>query len=378
MEPTVSDEPSSPLADTTSNVPADLLHGYLDAIAAAAATGRRPQRADLDACRRQGERAADLNITLRALTAAYLHATEAILPTLPGLADAPTPSAARAAAVTVWSAARRLLDAAAEGHERSQLHAARRDHTARRELIDDLLYGHGHPGRLAERAHRFGVQLAGRHQVTVTRADTPFTDPVVEHVEAGLAARFGSRNILTTTHDGLLICITPGALRGTTGEVAHHLLTALGTDNRWQIGVGRPHPGPGGVQQSYEEARDTLQLADRLSLTAPVLRAADLLVFPVLLRDRAAITDLVHTVLAPLTEARGGATPILDTLTTFFACHGNTTATARQLHISARTVAYRLDRVRHLTGYDPDDPTQRFTLQAAVLGARLLNWPTEP
>ncbi|MEV4713977.1 helix-turn-helix domain-containing protein [Micromonospora sp. NPDC049374] len=375
----MSDESSGPTCDLgTPGVPTELLQGYLDALATAAATGRRPQRADLDRCRRHGERAADLNITLRALIAGYLHAAETLLPTLPGLADAPTPSAARAATTAVWTAARRLLDAAAEGHERSHLHAARRDHTARREFIDDLLYGHGHPGRLAERAHRFAVQLAGRHQVIVARAATGFTDPVLDLVEAGLAARFGSRNTLITSHDDLLVCITPAALRGTTGEVAHHLLTALGTDNRWQIGVGRPHPGPSGIQQSYEEARDTLQLADRLGLTTPVLRAADLLVFPVLLRDRAAITDLVHTVLAPLTEARGGAVPILDTLTAFFACHGNTTATARQLHLSARTVAYRLDRVRHLTGYDPDDPTQRFTLQAAVLGARLLNWPAEP
>jgi hypothetical protein len=28
-----------------------------------------------------------------------------------------------------------------------------------------------------------------------------------------------------------------------------------------------------------------------------------------------------------------------------------------------------------LTGYDPGDPTQRLTLQTAVLGAKLLGWP---
>jgi hypothetical protein len=45
-----------------------------------------------------------------------------------------------------------------------------------------------------------------------------------------------------------------------------------------------------------------------------VLNAADLLVFPVLLRDRDAIVDLVTTVLGPLTTARGGAQPYLDTV----------------------------------------------------------------
>jgi DNA-binding PucR family transcriptional regulator len=42
-----------------------------------------------------------------------------------------------------------------------------------------------------------------------------------------------------------------------------------------------------------------------------------------------------------------------------------------------RTVTYRLDRVKALTGYNPTDPAHRFTLQAAVLGAKVLNWPQE-
>ena len=52
-----------------------------------------------------------------------------------------------------------------------------------------------------------------------------------------------------------------------------------------------------------------------------------------------------------------------------------TTATARRLHLSVRAVTYRLERVATLTGYDPTDPAQRFTVHAAVLGARLLGWP---
>jgi DNA-binding PucR family transcriptional regulator len=51
------------------------------------------------------------------------------------------------------------------------------------------------------------------------------------------------------------------------------------------------------------------------------------------------------------------------------------TDTARRLHLSVRAVTYRLDRVRTLTGYDPTDPAQRFTMHAAVLGAKLLGWP---
>ncbi len=173
-----------------------------------------------------------------------------------------------------------------------------------------------------------------------------------------------------------LVCISAGGLRGISAELAHLLLTEVGTGG-WQIAVGRPHPGLPGLARSLHEARNALDHAGRLGFTTPVLNAGDLLVFPVLLRDRDAIIDLVDTVLGPLTTARGGAHPYLDTLTVLFDNQGNYTATARQMHLSVRAVTYRLDRIRDLTGYHPSEPTQRFTLQAAVLGARLLNWPPE-
>jgi DNA-binding PucR family transcriptional regulator len=54
------------------------------------------------------------------------------------------------------------------------------------------------------------------------------------------------------------------------------------------------------------------------------------------------------------------------------------TESAKRLHVSVRTVTYRLARINTLPGYDAADPRHRFTLQAAVLGARALNWPAEP
>jgi DNA-binding PucR family transcriptional regulator len=41
-----------------------------------------------------------------------------------------------------------------------------------------------------------------------------------------------------------------------------------------------------------------------------------------------------------------------------------------------RTVSYLLARVRELTGYDPADPAQALSLQVAVVGARLIGWPS--
>ena len=82
--------------------------------------------------------------------------------------------------------------------------------------------------------------------------------------------------------------------------------------------------------------------------------------------------------MTPLQGARGGAGPLLATLEAYYATGANATATARRLHLSVRAVTYRLARVAALLGRDPTDPAARFALQAAVLGARLLDWPDTP
>jgi DNA-binding PucR family transcriptional regulator len=110
----------------------------------------------------------------------------------------------------------------------------------------------------------------------------------------------------------------------------------------------------------------------------PVVDAADLLVYQVLLRDRAAITDLVAAVLTPLATARGGAGPLLATLQAYYACGGVAAQAARRLHLSVRAVTYRLARVQALTGHDPAHPEQGLALRVAVIGARLLGWPAVP
>jgi len=132
-----------------------------------------------------------------------------------------------------------------------------------------------------------------------------------------------------------------------------------------------------GIARSYEEAREAPSMARRLPADTPLANATTPPVSRVLLRDQPAIVDLVQAVLSPLLQARGGAVPLLTTLGTYFDTGGVATETAKRLHLGARTVTYRLDRIKSLTGYDPGDPAHRFTLQAAVLGAKALDWPAQ-
>jgi DNA-binding PucR family transcriptional regulator len=132
------------------------------------------------------------------------------------------------------------------------------------------------------------------------------------------------------------------------------------------------------VRASHDEARYALEIADRLGLRQPVVDAADLAVYRVLLRDRPAVHDLIRGTLTPLTQARGGAVPLLETLDAYYATGCVATETAARLYLSVRTVTYRLARVAELIGRDPADPAHRFTVQAAVTAAKLLDWPATP
>ncbi|MEU8945953.1 helix-turn-helix domain-containing protein [Streptomyces sp. NPDC048489] len=344
--------------------PVHYLRGYAEILAEVSATGRRLTREEIESRRALGEQAADAGHGLRTLVSEHLTAARSAWPHALGSTD------------TALAAIQQVIDAFAEGYERAQRHAVRQEEAARREFIDDLLYGRSDLGRLSERAERFGLRLSHAHAVAVAQSPVAYDegDPVPRQVERALIARFGDRNLLLTTKDGRLLCIASGHQEEV---LAHFSRQAYAATDGGRVAIGRPQSGPGGVVQSYEEALNVLELAERLGLDEPVLRAADLLVYPVLTRDRQAMADLVLDALGPLTTARGGAQVLLDTLTAYFDCGCVAAEAARRLSLSVRALTYRLERIHKLTGANPADPAHRYMLQTAVIGARLLDWPAQ-
>ncbi len=367
-------------------VPAELLAGYLSAVLDAAGTGRRLTATELAGYGRSGERAAESGVALRGLVDLFLSATWRLWRELP---DAGGSVALRAAGLAVLRAADDAVAAAAEGFERAHLSIARREEAERLEFFDDLLSGRGGLPDLVARGERLGLRLAGPHQVVLGGypAGADPARPLGLEIDRLVGAAAAPSPSLTVTRGGRLVVVT-GV---TDGEEARRIAVALARVPRrgnpamaqrhpqpWRVAFGRPYPGPSGVLRSYDEASDALDVAQRLGLPEPVVDAADLLVYQVLLRDRAAITDLVGALLTPLAGARGGAGPLLATLEAYYACGGVAAQAARRLHLSVRAVTYRLARIKALTGSDPGDPAQALALQIAVVGARLLDWPAAP
>jgi hypothetical protein len=252
-----------------------------------------------------------------------------------------------------------------------------------------LLRGDANLSELVGRAEPFGLDLTRAHQVALAQPGQrlPSIAAATSALERVVLDRFGDRDVLVATKDGLVVVIALAeatgapdtsmglATTGSLGKTVHSELSRLRRGSPWRVAIGRAHPGAYGIARSYEEAREGLTMAARMHLDSPIVETRDLLTYRVLARDQPALNDLVYSVLHPLRQARGGAGPLVETLAAYFDCGCVATAAAARLHLSVRAVTYRLDRVRSLTGFDPLDPAHRYTLQTAVLGAKLLDWP---
>jgi DNA-binding PucR family transcriptional regulator len=373
-------------AADSGGVPVELLGDFLPALVAAVEAGEPLPPARLRAYRGLGERAARQGVALRALLDLYLSACWRLWPELPPVRDARRrPAGVVAAGQVMLHAADDVVAALAEGFQLARRALVRAQEAARREFIDDLLTGAADVVGLLHRATGFGLDLSGPHAVAVVAAERPFDDgnPLLATLERAIVGAKADAPPLLASKEGRLVVVFAAPDRAAVEQVVARVQSTLARNRagrssvgRWRTGVGGAAAGADGVMTSFREAGDALELADRLGLVEAVVHAGDLQVYRMLLRDRAALHDLVRTTLGPLQAARGGAGPLVETLAAWFARGGNAAATARDLHLSVRAVTYRLQRVRDLTGLDADAPADRFRLQVAVLGARLLHWPT--
>ncbi|WP_375480129.1 PucR family transcriptional regulator [uncultured Jatrophihabitans sp.] len=378
-------EVAADAARDSGGVPVELLGDFLATLVAAVAVGTPIPAATLRAYRGVGDRAARRGVALRALLDLYLSAAWRLWRRLPEVADARSPEGVVVAGEVMLHAADDVVAALTEGYQLARRSLVRTEEAGRREFIDDLLTGAADVVGLLHRASGFGLELAGPHAVAVVAAERPFDDgsPLIGRLERAVSGSKGDAHALLASKEGRLVVVFAAPDQAAVAHVADRLRATLdkasagrGSVGAFQLALGRPGAGAAGVATSYGEACDALELAGRLGLSGAVVDARDLLVYRLLARDRASLADIVESSLGALRQARGGSGPLVDTLGAWFARGGNTAAAARELHLSVRAVTYRLDRVRALTGLDPDAPDDRFALHVAVLGARLLGWPT--
>ena len=376
------------------NLDEALLGDFPEALMVAAVAGERLPKAALRRCDRSGRRAAEAGVALRSLLDLHLSAAWRLWPHLPAVVDAADdPAGVVRAGEMMLRAVDDAVGALTEGYQLARREVVAAQATARRAFVDDLLLGGAQAAAgLAERAAAFGLNLAGPHAVAVVRAERPFVEssPLTSTLERSVLGSKADADALVATKDGALVVVFAAPDRAAIDQVVSALSGVLPAAVRsadrsggvqlrrvadvgpWRMGVGQAHQGPVGVGQSYAQAVEALDLGRRLGAADAVVDAADLLLYRVLIRDESAMRDLVTAVLTPLSAARGGAGPLLETLEAYFATGGNATEAARSLHLSVRALTYRLSKIALMTGRDPADPRHRLERQTALIGARLL------
>ena len=171
----------------------------------------------------------------------------------------------------------------------------------------------------------------------------------------------------------LLVLEAPGEDRGI--ERARGLLEALGGLG-WEAfaGMGSPAAGLEELPASWEEALEALDLGLRLGRGPGVYPFRDFAVESVLLS--AAASRLERLVRDTLPSGRiRDREELARTFLVWCESPFSPGETARRLHLHRNTLAYRLDRIRRLTGLDPRDFRQAFRLYLALTARRLLGPP---
>jgi PucR family transcriptional regulator, purine catabolism regulatory protein len=148
--------------------------------------------------------------------------------------------------------------------------------------------------------------------------------------------------------DGVVHAVVPDD-----GDDAERVADAL-TSRGWPARVGRSRP-----KRELDALRAALREANvALSLDLPAaVRDVDQLGLPGLLagiRDDLGASDYVTQILGPVLEHDGKeSSHLVDSLRAYLAHGCRPGPAAEQLCVHRHTLAYRLDRIRDLTGRDP-------------------------
>jgi hypothetical protein len=247
-------------------------------------------------------------------------------------------------------------------------------------LLEELRAGPLDADDVRARAERLGCELIRGAVVLVAELETSrpgYAAALVcsEH-EGALAEAFGSR----------LYAILPA--RGgdeapeVTLQIANRLtkrLRALGP-----AAVSSFYPDPAELHRAFREAELILDVISRDERIGAALEAGIAgsgvyrLLFRALISDPEEVRRFYEDTVEPLvrydTQYR---TDLLGTLEEYLAQDCNMNATARAIFAHRHTVAYRLDRVRELTGLDPSLSEDRERLGLGAKAYRILS-PTLP
>jgi sugar diacid utilization regulator len=256
------------------------------------------------------------------------------------------------------------------------------EHEVRASLIEDLRAGEVDAAEVERRAARLGCELPGGALVLIAELRSQKPRAAAALVESEWPGA------LAEPIEGLLFAILPGARAGAGGEApesaterARRLAGRL--SGHGPAAVSSYYADPGDLHQAMREAELVLEVVRRDDRLAEQIDAGAgdgvyRLLFRALVSDPEEVRSFYGETVAPVVAYdRQYRSELLPTLEAYLAHDCNMNATARAIFAHRHTVAYRLDRVKDLTGLDPGSGADRERLGLGIKAFRILE-PTLP
>ncbi|WP_150284312.1 PucR family transcriptional regulator ligand-binding domain-containing protein [Rummeliibacillus sp. TYF-LIM-RU47] len=153
-----------------------------------------------------------------------------------------------------------------------------------------------------------------------------------------------------------------------------HIIEKQIQDVAVQVGIGNVAESIIEISKSYKEAQDALDVGEKLNGQKSITAFAELGIFRLLSQfdDPQVLTQFIPQSLQRLLEyPQSNRTDLLITLQTFLECQQNASKTAKVLFIHYKSVMYRLDRIKEITGINFDDSEETLSVQ---VGLKIINF----
>lgn len=142
------------------------------------------------------------------------------------------------------------------------------------------------------------------------------------------------------------------------------------------VGIGRCYADLSQLPQSLREAEQALSIGKRLWKKDRTVFYDDLGVYRLFTgtESHGELESYYHSTIHPLVAYdREHNSKLLMTLEAFFDNNAEIKETAERLFVHRHTLKYRLNRIREITGLDPENCQDRFRLQLGIVAAHLLS-----
>ncbi|MGO9581455.1 MAG: PucR family transcriptional regulator [Acidimicrobiales bacterium] len=243
------------------------------------------------------------------------------------------------------------------------------------ELLED-----SDTARVQSHADRLGYDLDQPHRAVLVLPAVPVSEDLWEAVGRA-TARLGIKFLSTPRPQGVVLIV---AEELKWAELARAINSER--EGEVRVGVGGLYPLKE-VNRSLADAEFALTLTGS-GLEKPVAVFDELGVWRLLARpDATDLQKLVDHWIGPLIDYdREHRSELLKTLIAYLNEFGALEATAAKLYVHRNSLRYRLARIAELTGWDLNDPEQRFHLDLACRawlvrqafdGPSLTTWPPD-